>query len=136
MTKPRAPQLVIPGAFALVKLVLHLATSNGYGYFRDELYYLACAARLDWGYVDHPPLSVALLALNRVLLGDSLPALRFLPAVAGAAVVFVTGLIARDLGGGRFAQALACLCALVAPVYLALSHFFSMNVFELVPVTK
>ena len=130
MTKPRAPQLVIPGAFALVKLVLHLATSNGYGYFRDELYYLACAARLDWGYVDHPPLSVALLALNRVLLGDSLPALRFLPAVAGAAVVFVTGLIARDLGGGRFAQALACLCALVAPVYLALSHFFSMNVFD------
>ena len=130
MRKPRAPEVVVPGAFALLKLALHLFTSHGYGYFRDELYYLACAARLDWGYVDHPPLSVALLALNRALLGDSLPALRFLPAVAGAAVVFVTGLIARDLGGGRFAQALACLCALVAPIYLALSHFYSMNVFD------
>ncbi len=130
MTKLKAVGLGVPGAFALLKLVLHLLTSHGYGYFRDELYYLACAERLDWGYVDHPPFSVALLALNRALLGDSLPALRFLPALAGAAIVFVTGLLARDLGGGRFAQALACLCALVAPVYLALSHFYSMNVFE------
>ena len=130
MTKPASQGIAVPGAFAIVKLVLHLLTSHGYGYFRDELYYLACAARLDWGYVDHPPLSVALLALNRALLGDSLPALRFLPALAGAAVVFVTGTIARDLGGGRFAQALACVCALVAPAYLALSHFYSMNVFD------
>ena len=130
MTKPASAGIAVPGAFALVKLALHLFTSHGYGYFRDELYYLACAARLDWGYVDHPPLSVALLALNRALLGDSLPALRFLPALAGAGAVFFTGLITRDLGGGRFAQALACVCALVAPVYLALGHFYSMNVFD------
>src|SRR5688572_11665554 len=97
--------LAVPLAFALAKLVLHLSTSQGYGYFRDELYYLACADHLAWGYVDHPPLSIALLAGVRALLGDSLPALRLVPALAGALTVLVTGLTARAMGGGRFAQA-------------------------------
>ena len=65
---------------ALVKLGFHLATSDGYGHFRDELYYIASTDRLDWGYVEHPPLSIALLWLSRNLLGDSLLAIRFLPA--------------------------------------------------------
>ena len=117
-------------ALTAAKLGLHLATSGGYGIFRDELYYVACSERLAWGYVDHPPLSIALLALERALLGDSLAALRFLPAVAGAAIVLVTGLMARELGGGRSAQALAAVCAFAAPQYLAVSHFYSMNVLE------
>ena len=54
-----------------------------YGYFIDELYYLSCADRLDFGYIDHPPLSILVLGLVRSLLGDSLPALRLLPALAG-----------------------------------------------------
>jgi len=36
----------------------------------------------------------------------------------------------RELGGGRFAQALACLTVLLAPVYLAFGSFLSMNAFE------
>lgn len=122
--------LAVPLSFAALKLALHALAITNYGYFRDELYYIACSRHLAWGYVDQPPFSIALLALNRALLGDSLLSLRFLPAVAGAATVVVTGLLVRALGGGRFAQALACLCAVLPPIWLAVDHFFSMNAFD------
>ena len=119
------------GLFTLAKLLLHLATTSGYGYFRDEFYYLACAEHLAPGYVDHPPLSIVFLWVVRHLFGDSLPALRLLPAVLGAASVALVGLMARALGGGRWAVALAMTGALVAPEYLALNHFYSMNAFDI-----
>jgi 4-amino-4-deoxy-L-arabinose transferase-like glycosyltransferase len=122
--------LVVPLLFAALKLALHALAINNYGYFRDELYYIACSKHLAWGFVDQPPFSIALLALNRALFGDSLIALRWLPACAGAGTVVFTGLLVRDLGGGRFAQALACLCAVLPPVWLAVDHFFSMNAFD------
>src|SRR6059036_3291614 len=98
-------------SFALFKLVLHLVVNamGGYGYFRDEFYYIACSNHLAWGYVDQPPLSITLLAASRLLIGDSLFALRLVPAIAGTVTVFLTGLIARELGGGRRAQVFACL---------------------------
>ena len=68
--------------------------------------------------------------LVRSTLGDSLPAIRLLPALAGTAEILLTGWIARELGGGRFAQGLAALCTLLAPGMLVLSHLFTMNVFE------
>jgi len=117
-------------AVSVAKLVFQLATHRGYGIFRDELYYLACAAHPDWGYVDHPPLSIWLLWLQTALFGDSLLALRLLPAIAGAGAVLVAGLLARELGGGRFAQRLAAAGAFCSPYLLATSHFYSMNVFE------
>jgi len=122
--------LALLAGLALLKVLFHLATSQGWGIFRDELYYLACADRLAWGYVDHPPLSIALLAAARGLFGDSLPAIRLLAAVAGGASVFVTGLIARALGARRAAQVLAALATFFAPQFIAVSHFYSMNAFE------
>ncbi|HWP82872.1 MAG TPA: glycosyltransferase family 39 protein [Bacteroidota bacterium] len=118
--------------FALIKLALHLVANamGGYDYFRDEFYYIACSERLDWGYVDHPPLSIFILWLNRLLLGDSLFALRLLPALAGAGTVVLTGLLVNELGGGRRAQVLALLAVVIAPVFLILSDFYSMNAFE------
>jgi len=112
------------------KLLLHFLTNGGYGYFRDELYYLACGEHLDWGYVDQAPLIAVVARAQRALLGDSLFATRFLPAVAGAALVFVTGLLVRELGGGRFAVVLACACVIVAPAFLALHTLLTMNAFE------
>src|SRR5229473_2408356 len=100
-----------------VKLAVHLATAGRYGYFRDELYFLDCGRHLDWGYVDCAPL-IALYAKVALLLGGSLPVLRSLAALAGAARVALTMLLAREMGGGRFAQGLAGLCALAAPIYL------------------
>jgi dolichyl-phosphate-mannose-protein mannosyltransferase len=123
-----APMLVV---LAGVKLLVHLLTATRYGMFRDELYYLDCADHLGWGYVDHPPLSIAVLAGVRALFGDSQFVLRALAAVFGAVHVVLTGLLARELGGGRFAQALAALAALAAPVYLGLTSFYSMNVLDL-----
>ncbi|MBZ5515101.1 MAG: glycosyltransferase family 39 protein [Acidobacteriia bacterium] len=116
--------------FALAKLILHLLTNGRYGYARDELYFLACGEHLDWGYVDFAPMVALIAKASRALLGDSLHAIRFLPAVAGAAKVLLTGLIARELGGRRFAVALACLSALLAPVYLAIDTPLTMNPFE------
>ena len=117
---------------ALIKLAIHLLSSGllTYGYMTDELYYLDCANHLAWGYVDHPPLSIAVLWLVRATLGDSLVALRLLPALAGGATIVLCGLLARELGGGRAAQGLAGLAALISPVYLAVGAFYSMNAFE------
>jgi hypothetical protein len=117
-------------AFPAAKLAVHLSTLGGYGIFRDELYYLACSRRLAWGYVDQPPLSIAALAVQKALLGDSVPALRVLPALLGAAVVLLVGLTARRLGGGHFAQAAAMAAALAAPYSLAIGHYYSMNAFD------
>jgi len=117
--------------FALLKLLLHLLAGEGYGYFRDEFYYIACSDHLAWGYVDHPPFSVALLRLSRFVLGDSVIAIRLLPALAGAATVYLVGHITRRLGGGTFAQALAMASTLVAPAFVAAGGYFSMNGFDL-----
>ncbi len=119
-------------AFAAIKFFLHLAVINRYGYFRDELYYIVCSENLSWGYVDQPPLSIFILKLFRLVLGDSLPAIRLPAALAGAACVFLTGLLAREMGGGRFAQAFAALSALAVPLYFGIHKFFSMNAFETV----
>ena len=71
----------------MAALLVHLLTNGRYGYFRDELYYIACRRHLAFGYVDQPPLSILLLRLSQLLLGDSLFAIRLLPALAGAAIV-------------------------------------------------
>jgi Dolichyl-phosphate-mannose-protein mannosyltransferase len=115
---------------ASLKLLLHLLTSGNYGYFRDELYYMAAGERLALGYVDFPPFVAVVTAFTRLLLGDSTVALRFFPAVAGALVVVLAGLMARELGGGRFAQGLAALAALVAPNFLVMGTFISMDAFD------
>ena len=111
------------------KLAVHLATAGRYGYFRDELYFLDLGRHLDWGYVDCAPL-VALYAKAALWLGGSLPVLRAVAAAAGAAKVAITMVLARELGGRRFAQGLAGLCALAAPIYLGIDSILTMNGFE------
>jgi hypothetical protein len=117
-------------ALAAVRLFAHLAFASRYGIFRDELYYLACSEHLDWGYVDQPPLIAAIAWAVRRLLGESLFALRLLPALAGAGKVVLTGLLARELGGRRYAQGLAALAVVVAPIFLGIDHILTMNAFE------
>ncbi len=117
-------------AVAGVRLLIHLLVGEGYGCFRDEFYYLACARNLDWGYVDHPPLSVLLLRLWTAIAGESIVAIRLLPALAGAATVFLAGRIAGQLGGGLFARVLATVASLAAPIYLGVSGYVSMNAFD------
>lgn len=125
----RGDRLLLGGlSFAL--FLLHMLFSGRYGYFVDELYYLACSHHLDWGYVDQAPLIAVVTWLERITLGDSLHALRFLPAVAAGLTVLLTGLIARELGARRYAIALACIAVIVAPVYLGIDSLLTMNAFE------
>lgn len=127
---PWSGPLAIGAYFALFKLVLHFVFNSNYGYFRDELYFLACGEHLAWGYPDHAPLVALMARASRALLGDSLFAIRFFPAVAGAVKVFLTALLVKEFGGKRFAAALACLGVLCAPVYLAIDNLLSMNTLE------
>ena len=115
---------------ATFKLLLHLLVAGRYSYFVDEMYYIACSEHLHWGYVDHPPLIAFITKTVRVVSGDSLLSIRFLPAVAGAALVCLTGAITRTLGGGRFAQAIAALGVIAVPLYLSFHYILSMNAFE------
>ncbi|HEY1526389.1 MAG TPA: glycosyltransferase family 39 protein [Candidatus Angelobacter sp.] len=112
------------------KLLLHVATVARYGIFRDEMYYLACSRHMAWGYVDHPPLTVWIAWVSRVVLGDSPLGVRLLPIVAGAAVVWLAGKLAREMGGGRFAQGMAALAVFVVPLYLVAHTWLTDNVFE------
>src|ERR1700690_491536 len=88
---------------ALAKLLFHLYFNNRYGYFRDEFDYMACGDHLAWGYVDQPPLIPFLIHISRAVLGDSLRAVRFIPALASSLLVVQAAPLARQLGGRRFA---------------------------------
>ncbi len=117
-------------AACIAHFVVNFFAQGRYGFFRDELYYAACGQRLAWGYVDQAPLIALIARISRALLGDSLLALRFFPALAAGAKVLLAGWMARELGGKRFAQGLAALAVLLAPVYLTFDNFLSMNAFE------
>ncbi len=110
-------------------LLIHLYINlfEGYGYFRDELYYIACSNRPAAGYVDQPPLSILLLNLSRNFFGDSLFALRSLPAVLSGLTVYLTCLLVKETGGKTFATILAALAVILSPVYLAMNSYYSMN---------
>lgn len=118
------------GSFALLKLFLHLPVLTRYGYHHDELYFLACGRHLAFGYVDHPPIVPWIARLADVLFGQSLFGLRISAALAGVATVLITGLLTRRLGGGKFAQAVSCLCVIIAPVYLRTNNMLCIPAFE------
>lgn len=113
-SSPRRTALILAAAAFLA----HLVANPHYGFFRDELYFIACGRHPDFGYVDQPPL-VPLLAAGTQLFGPSLLLLRAVPALCAAAAVYVACALARELGGGRFAQGLAALVVFVAPVLMS-----------------
>src|ERR1700693_5823405 len=122
--------VLLLSSLSLFRLLIQLAGINHYGWFRDELYYMACGQHLAWGYVDQPPLIALIAWFARHVFGNSMFDVRLLPALAGAAVVFLAGWIARGLGGGLWGQMFAALATLFAPAYLAFDSFLSMNAFE------
>jgi len=125
----------LAGGFALFTLALHIVSSLygsrlGYGFFRDELYFLVCGRHLDWGYVDQPPLVALQARIAETLFGLTPTGIRILSFAAGAVKVGLTGLLAWQLGGRRRAQALAMMAALAAPVFLVIDNYLSMNSWE------
>jgi len=128
--RPRATRYV-PLTAAILTLIVHLIGNPHYGFFRDELYFIICGFRPDWGYVDQPPL-VPLLAAGSQLLGHSLFLIRSVPALCAAASVYVTCLIVLELGGGAFAQAFAALVAALTPVLLSFGTKITTDIVSLV----
>lgn len=110
--------------------LLQMLFNGRYGYFRDELYYMACSNHLAFGYVDLAPLVAWLARAFRLVFGESLHAVRLLPALAFGAEVALTGFITRELGGKRWAVFVACISVLLAPVILGNGTHLAMNPIE------
>jgi dolichyl-phosphate-mannose-protein mannosyltransferase len=125
-----ADGMLIVLIIALAKLVFHFYFNNRYGYFRDEFDYMSCGDHLAWGYVDQPPLIPFLIHICRALLGDSLRSIRFIPAVASSLLVVQTAVIARELGGRRFALLLSAVTIVIAPQYLSNGSLLGTNCLE------
>ena len=112
---------------AAASFVLHMIFNNRYGYFRDEFDYIICGNHPAWGYVDQPPLVPILSRVFRAVFGDSLRAIRLMPALSASALILLTGVITRELGGKRFAVALSALTILIAPIYLSGGSLLTSN---------
>lgn len=120
---------IIIATLALGCFVLHLVTNltGAYGFFRDELYYIACSEHLAWGYVDQPPFSLFLLRITRWIFGDSLVAIRIIPTMAHPATIVLTGLMVKEMGGKSYAVFLACLGVFTSLIHIGMNLIYSMN---------
>jgi hypothetical protein len=118
--------------FAAVKLLAHFLTVavTPYGIHRDEFLYLSMGEHLRLWRMDFPPAIALLAKAARGLFGDTLFAIRFFPAVAGTCVLVLAGVIARELGGARFAQGLAMLTILLGALFLRSASLFHPVVFD------
>jgi 4-amino-4-deoxy-L-arabinose transferase-like glycosyltransferase len=118
------------GGLAVGVLALHLATNGLYDFHRDSLYYMDSARHPAWGYVDYPPVTPTIARLSLWAFGPSVWGLRLWPSLAGAVIVVLAALIARELGGGRFAQILAAVAAATSPVLLGANWLFQTVSFD------
>jgi hypothetical protein len=107
-TDSRGDTLALVG-IALLVAVIHLLTNGRYGFHRDEFQFLSDARHLDWGFVAYPPVTPLLERIGLQLFGVSMVGLRLFSVIAQAVAIVVTGLMARELGGGRLAQITAAL---------------------------
>jgi 4-amino-4-deoxy-L-arabinose transferase-like glycosyltransferase len=119
------PVLAIAGATTALLLVF----AGRYGYHRDELYFLAASRHLAFGYVDQPPVGVLVAWIDRVALGNTLLGLRVIPAILDGGVVALTGAMARELGGRRFAQGFGALCVAVGG-FLVIGHIEGPTIYD------
>jgi 4-amino-4-deoxy-L-arabinose transferase-like glycosyltransferase len=101
---------------AVLFVIAHFATNSAYGFHRDELATLDDARHMAWGFVAYPPFAPAIGRLEMALFGVSTFAVRVVPTLALALVVFVSGLIASELGGGRKAQVLTAVAVSMVPI--------------------
>lgn len=124
---PLSPWLILVCGGLFTVLV---ATSDRYGYHRDELYFIAAGGHPAFGYPDQPPLVPLLCHAMQVLAPGSLTVLRLPSALAAAVATFVAALVAREVGGGRLGQLLAAGCTAVASIVVVTGHFVTTTTFD------
>lgn len=117
-------------AIAAVIALIHIVTNTRYGFHRDELQFLSDAVHLDWGFVAYPPMTPFLERIGLGLFGLSLVGLRMFSVLAQTAAIVVTGLMARELGGGRLAQFTAALTVALSPLPLFEGTEFQYSSFD------
>jgi 4-amino-4-deoxy-L-arabinose transferase-like glycosyltransferase len=127
---PLATTLAIGGGIGLAKLAATAPFMGRYGWDRDELYFLAAARHPALGYVDFPPVTAWIGWLVVHTAGASLVALRMTGQLAGLAAVVLVALMARELGGGRGAQALAAGAWALTPFALGAGTIFHPTQFD------
>ncbi|MFD9894680.1 ArnT family glycosyltransferase [Amycolatopsis sp. NPDC059027] len=124
---PPFARLPVLGVAAAVGAVL-LAVSGKFGYFGDELYFLASARHhLAWGYADNPWLLPVLARLPDTVLPGSVVGLRVLPMLLTAAGVVLAALIAREFGGGARAQVMTAAAYALSFQLLASGHVLATS---------
>ena len=132
-TPARAPLAVgIVAALAALKLALHLTVLavTRFGVHRDEFLYFSMGRHLRLFGMDFPPMIAILANAARAIFGDALASVRVFPAVEGTVLLVLATLIARELGGGRFAQALAALCILGGALFQRSATLFQPVVLD------
>ena len=122
-----APAVLI---IAGVSFVAHVVFGDNYGYFRDELYFMAMSHHPAFGYVDVPPLVAWITLIPRFLTGNALWAIHVISALVCAGTILLTGLMARLLGGARWVQGLAALGSATNLVLLAGGSTYTYDVFD------
>jgi len=115
---------------ALVVAVVHLLTNNLYGFHRDELQFLSDARHLDWGFVAYPPFTPFVERIGLDIFGVLMVGLRLFSVIAQTLAIVVTGLIARELGGGRLAQITAALAVATSGLPLFEGTEFQYSTFD------
>ncbi len=115
--------------FIVIKFIVCLFPYE-YGYFRDELYYIALSENLDIGYIDVPPIVPFLLAIIRALFGTSYISLHLFPAISGAVVIWLVSLMVKEMGGGMKALLLALTCVTLAPIYICFESVYTYDAFD------
>src|SRR5438270_4835834 len=118
------------GLLMATKIGVTMAVADRYGWHRDELYYLASSRHLSLGYVDYPPITPLLARIDQAIFPGSLPGLRLLTVLAGAALLVIAALIAKELGGNPHSQALAGLAVLISPMFVGANILFQTVSFD------
>ncbi|HEY9535073.1 MAG TPA: glycosyltransferase family 39 protein, partial [Mucilaginibacter sp.] len=116
--------------FVLIKMGLNLLAISNFGFHRDELLHLALGDHLDWGYKEVPPLIAVLAKLTTTLFGNSVFAARIFTTLCSGLIIWLTGKITVELGGRKFAIALACLAVTFSPAFTASGYLFQPVVFD------
>jgi len=124
----KAYQIIL--IFALAKLLVHLLTATNYGFQRDAYLYLAQSQHLDWGFFSTPPLTAFVTRLHTLVWGDSLLAVRLLPALIGAISIFLVGWLIKQLKGGNMAQVIGLSAYFLSPAFLRPAALLQPTIFN------
>ncbi|MFI5158698.1 MAG: ArnT family glycosyltransferase [Sphingobacteriales bacterium] len=116
--------------FVAIKVVLNLFAMPHFGFQRDELLHLALGDHLAWGYKEVPPVIAVIAKLSSTLFGNSVFSARVFCTIFAGLIVWFTGLITVELGGRKFAIALACLAIILAPAFVASEYLLQPVIFD------